>query len=423
MSTRATARATGPPRRRARSDRRASGSGTGTAKKVVRAPPAGRRRSPSGSSRTPTRARATPGGSATRCAARARRCGRSTSRPSARADDVDVDGLDRIVAAGGDGTVGPAARLASSTGLPLAVVATGTANSFARWLELPLDADDAARLAARPQAVLRTVEVADACGRPFVNVAATGLSVLAAHGARPLKKPLGPAAYAVGALRAGLTGRPLHTAVRCDGELAWRGDAWQVLVAATGAFGGDSATGGVDTADRRLDVAIVPAGPRRRLAARALAMRRRELVHEDEVTHVRGRVVELELPAGHPFNVDGEILDLERARFSVLGTLGWCARDAVARGAAGRSAWPRPWAAGTPATRCATAARRPAARATSCTATPTSTSARASSCGPPRSSPAHPSPPATTSTCSSTATRSSRGSWRRSARRSTRSTC
>jgi diacylglycerol kinase family enzyme len=50
-------------------------------------------------------------------------------------------------------------------------------------------------------------------------------------------------------------------------------------------------------------------------------MRRRELVHEDEVTHVRGRVVELDLPGGHPFNVDGEILDLDRARFSVLGTL------------------------------------------------------------------------------------------------------
>jgi diacylglycerol kinase family enzyme len=234
---------------------------------------------------------------------------------------VALDGADRVVAAGGDGSLGPAGRLALQAGLPLAVVPIGTANSFARWMELPLELEDAARLAATADATTRPAEVAHADGRPFVNVAATGLSVLAAHRARPLKQRLGPLAYAVGAARAAVGGRPLHTRVTTDGKLAWEGDAWQVLVAATGAFGGDSSTGGVDPDDGELDVAIVPAGPRLKLLLRAYAMRRGRLVHEDEVLHERGAEIVLKVD-GHPeFNVDGEVLDLDAARFGVLGRI------------------------------------------------------------------------------------------------------
>lgn len=230
-----------------------------------------------------------------------------------------LEGADRIVAAGGDGSLGPAGRLALLAGLPLAVVPIGTANSFARWMELPLDLDGAAKLAADPDATTRTAEIASADGRPFVNVAATGLSVLAAHRARPFKRRLGPLAYAVGAARAATTGKPLTTTVHADGREVWSGEAWQVLVAATGAFGGDSSTGGVDTADEALDVAIVPAGARLKLLQRAFAMRRGRLVHEDEVVHERGHDVRLEV-SGHPaFNVDGEVLDLDAAEFTVLG--------------------------------------------------------------------------------------------------------
>ena len=242
-----------------------------------------------------------------RLAATARRLGAGTVR--------------RVVVAGGDGSVGPAALLALRAGLPLAVIPAGTANSFARWLDLPLDLEEAARLAADPGASTRPAEVAAADGRPFVNVASTGLAVLAAHGARPLKQTLGPLAYAAGAVKAGATGRPIRTAVSTDGEQAWAGEAWQVAVAASGAFGGESNTGGVDPRDGRLDVAVVEAGPRRSLVRHAWAMSRGRLVREDDVPHVRGRVVELDLPARTAFNVDGEILRLDRARFELLGTL------------------------------------------------------------------------------------------------------
>ena len=239
-------------------------------------------------------------------------------RVKAAARRLAEAGVERLVVAGGDGSLGPGGLLALEAGVPMAVIPVGTANSFARWLGLPLDLEEAVALATDPGAATCDAEVAEADGRPFVNVAATGLSVLAADNARPLKSKLGPLAYAVGAARAAATGRPLATTVRCDGEEAWRGEAWQVLVAASGAFGGDSSTGGVDPDDHRLDVAIVETGPRLGLVLRALAMRRGRLVHSDQVRHVRGAVVELEV-GERSFNVDGEVLDLERARFSVVG--------------------------------------------------------------------------------------------------------
>ena len=49
--------------------------------------------------------------------------------------------------AGGDGSIAPAAAAAGAAGLPLAVIPAGTANDFAHGMKLPLDLDEACRLA------------------------------------------------------------------------------------------------------------------------------------------------------------------------------------------------------------------------------------------------------------------------------------
>src|SRR5689334_17736909 len=77
---------------------------------------------------------------------------------------------ERIVVAGGDGSIAPVAEVAGRLGVPLAVIPTGTANDFARACELPLDVDAAARLAVSGNS-LRELELGRlAGGRPFVNV-------------------------------------------------------------------------------------------------------------------------------------------------------------------------------------------------------------------------------------------------------------
>jgi diacylglycerol kinase (ATP) len=225
---------------------------------------------------------------------------------------------DRLAVAGGDGSIGPVAVHAAANDVPLAVIPTGTANDFARALDLPRDLDDAARLAAADGRE-RTVDLLRAGDRPFLNASSVGLSVIAANRAGPLKRPLGPLAYAVGALRAGLTAKPLRCRVTVDGAQLFVGEAWQVIVAGTGAFGGGSELEDADPADRLVDVAVLEAGPRPALVRRAFGMRSGSLVDQPGVHHARGRTVELELPAGTPFNVDGEVCEVAPTRF--------CARD------------------------------------------------------------------------------------------------
>ena len=224
---------------------------------------------------------------------------------------------DRLVVAGGDGSIGAAALCSAELRVPLAVVATGTANDFARAKDLPLDVEEACALARAPAAATIRAELGLAGRRPFVNAAAAGLSVIAARIAKQHKPRLGPLAYATGAVRAGLTASPLRCAVTCDEQPCFVGRAWQVIVGVTGAFGGGSEMGGTREDDAQLDVAVVPAGSRLGLVRRAFAMRRGRLTWQDDVPHARAAVVEVEI-AGHPaFNVDGETCRCEPARFSL----------------------------------------------------------------------------------------------------------
>jgi len=224
---------------------------------------------------------------------------------------------DRIVVAGGDGSIGPAALCAARLRIPLAVIAVGTANDFARAKQLPRDVAGACALARDPRATTAHAELATAGVRPFVNSAAAGLSVSAARAAAPLKSRLGPLAYTLGALRAGLSASALRCTVACDGEQHFDGSAWQVVIAVTGAFGGGSATGGTRTSDGLLDVAVVPAGLRAGLIWRAVGMRTGRLTEQRDVAHERGRVIDVQIPAGAAFNVDGETCRCDPARFTI----------------------------------------------------------------------------------------------------------
>lgn len=228
--------------------------------------------------------------------------------------------VDRVVVAGGDGSVGPAAALAARHDVPLAVVATGTANDFARALGLPEDRDAAVALAARADAATRRIDLATMAGRPWVNAASAGLSVVAARRAAPLKPRLGALAYAVGALRAGLTARAREVRVTCDGRLIHHGPAWQVVVAQTGAFGGGSEVGAAEPDDGALDVVVLPAGPRVALVRRAYGLRSGRIAAQADVPHDRGREIEVVGPSA--YNVDGEVCERpRRTRFALDGTV------------------------------------------------------------------------------------------------------
>ena len=168
----------------------------------------------------------------------------------------------------------PAAAAAGRAGIPLAVVPAGTANDFARRLGLPDGITAACRLAVRGTK-LESLELGWMNDeRPFVNVASAGLPAPAAEKARGWKDRLGPLAYAAGALSAGMTAKPLTCLVVCDGREVLAGEAWQVTVAASGAFGAGASIEEADPTDGSLEVVAIEAGSRIGLVSLAYHLRR-----------------------------------------------------------------------------------------------------------------------------------------------------
>lgn len=89
------------------------------------------------------------------------------------ADAVAAKGVDALVAAGGDGTIGTAAGAVADTGVPLGLLPMGTLNHFARDAGIPLDLKEAAAAIAAGRT--RRVDAAEVNGRLFVNNSAVGL--------------------------------------------------------------------------------------------------------------------------------------------------------------------------------------------------------------------------------------------------------
>jgi diacylglycerol kinase (ATP) len=104
--------------------------------------------------------------------------------------------------------------------------------------------------------------------------------------------------------------------VRCDGIELFAGEAWQVTVACSGAFGAGASVGG-DPGDGLLDVVVVGSGSRLQLARRAYGLRTGRIRSQRGVLDRRARSVRVEVPPETEFNVDGELCRVGPVEFSV----------------------------------------------------------------------------------------------------------
>jgi diacylglycerol kinase (ATP) len=261
------------------------------------------------------------------CAERLRSFGAEVKRFGLDELDAAVaSGADRVVVAGGDGSIAPVAAAAGAAGIPLAVVPAGTANDFARRLELPDGLSAACRLAVCGTR-LRSLELGWMSGRtddgrvdqrPFVNVASAGLPAPAADRARSWKERLGPLTYAAGAVTAGLSAKPITCLASCEGRELLAGEAWQVTVAAAGAFGAGATVPEADPGDGALEVIAIEAGPRIGLVALAYRLRSGTLTSHPRAYHAHCDQAEVQVPDGTCFNVDGELVSVGEARFKAL---------------------------------------------------------------------------------------------------------
>lgn len=83
------------------------------------------------------------------------------------------NGVEALIAGGGDGTISAAAGIAWKAGLPLGVVPAGTMNLFARSLRVPLDIWQALDALATGEVMNADIGTAD--DRPFVHQFSAGM--------------------------------------------------------------------------------------------------------------------------------------------------------------------------------------------------------------------------------------------------------
>src|SRR6202035_3808574 len=152
------------------------------------------------------------------------------------ANSAALDGIDLVVAVGGDGTVRGCAEGLARTGVPLGIVPHGTANLLARTLRIP----------GHPRAALAAVlggggtdskiDLAVADGEPFTAMAGMGLDAAVVAGTK-LKHQFGWLAYAMsGAMHLALP--PARVSISLDGAPPVEREARSVVVGNSGLLPG-----------------------------------------------------------------------------------------------------------------------------------------------------------------------------------------
>jgi YegS/Rv2252/BmrU family lipid kinase len=218
-------------------------------------------------------------------------------------------GCDVVFVCGGDGTVMAAATGLAGSGVPMAVLPTGTGNLLARNLDLPLD-DEPAALRIGVHGATRQIDVGAIEGKRFVVMAGLGFDAAIMRDApEKLKKTVGWPAYVVSGAKH-MRGRRISVTITIDGGEPIERHVRTVLVGNVGKLqGGLLLLPNARPDDGVLDIAVL--APRNaldwaRLTGRVL---RRKDVPDQRMERFRGKHVLIEASRPQPRQLDGDLIE------------------------------------------------------------------------------------------------------------------
>jgi lipid kinase YegS len=178
------------------------------------------------------------------------------------AQQAAADGVDVVVAAGGDGTINEVVQGVLTHSEPsncaVGVIPMGTANDFAANAGVPVD-DPQAALQLILDSEPKPIDVGLVNDRIFVNVASGGIGAeIVSQTPSELKEMLGGVSYSLTGLASILTMTP--NAIRVEGpDFEWEGESLVLIVGnARTAGGGYVVAPDAQLDDGMLDVMIVP---------------------------------------------------------------------------------------------------------------------------------------------------------------------
>lgn len=225
--------------------------------------------------------------------------------------------VDRVIIAGGDGSINMAAAALLEADLPVGVLPFGTANDLARSLAIPDNVPDACAVIAHARA--RRIDVAEVNGHYFFNVAHMGLAARVARQADgDVKRYLGPLAYFLTAWQAFRARRSFHAIIECNGKTVTR-HVVQVSVGNGLYYGGGnrlSEDAAID--DGRLDLVTLPHVRGARWLALLPALRLGKVGQAADVLNLHGADIHVRTRKPRIISADGEEAGKTPAHFKVL---------------------------------------------------------------------------------------------------------
>lgn len=219
-----------------------------------------------------------------------------------------VSAGDTVIVAGGDGSVNAGARLCREKGAVLAILPSGTANDFARNLDLPDQPEALCELIAGGRT--QRVDVAEYGSGIFLNVAHVGLGTLPARESRgPEKKLLGRFSYLLELLRRLNARRGFRATIRCDKGMV-RGRWLSVAVASGAFFGGGNRIPQASANDGQLDVIAVRPRPLLQLLLTFVMVRLTGTTptRTSTVVHMKGRECSVRTRKPKTVTADGDVV-------------------------------------------------------------------------------------------------------------------